>query len=89
MKYGRTHLMYADELKRRIRQVWNECANDLKTLRKAIKQFLLRLKAVEAKHGKSIKTVFGWRMFKNFAEILVYRCNLVKVSEWHPFETIF
>ena len=25
----------------------------------------------------------------NCAEVLVYRCNLVKVSEWHPFETIF
>ena len=35
------------------------------------------------------KTVFGWRMRKNFAEVLVYRCNLVKVWEWHPLETIF
>ena len=28
-------------------------------------------------------------MRKNFAEVLVYRCNLVKVWEWHPLETIF
>ena len=27
--------------------------------------------------------------FENFAAMLVYRCNLVKVSEWHPFETLF
>ena len=49
----------ANELKRRICQVWPECACDLKTIRKALKQFLLRLKAVERKNGHLIKTEFG------------------------------
>ena len=48
-----------DELKRRIRDVWDECATDLPQIRKAMKQFLPRLEAVDAKEGGSIKTVFG------------------------------
>ena len=48
-----------NELKRRIRDVWDECATDLPQIRKAMKQFLPRLKAVDAKEGGSIKTVFG------------------------------
>ena len=48
-----------DELKRRIRDVWDECATDLPQIRKAMKQFLPRLEAVNAKEGGSIKTVFG------------------------------
>ena len=47
------------ELKRRNRDVWNECATDLPQIRKAMKQFLPRLEAVDAKEGGSIKTVFG------------------------------
>ena len=48
-----------DELKRRIRDVWGECATDLPKIRKAMKQFLPRLGAVNAKEGGSIKTVSG------------------------------
>ena len=48
-----------DELKRRICDVWDECATDLPQIRKAMKQFLPRLEAVDAKEGGSIKTVFG------------------------------
>ena len=48
-----------NELKRRIRDVWDECATDLPQIRKAMKQFLPRLEAVDAKEGGSIKTVFG------------------------------
>ena len=48
-----------DELKRRIRDVWDECATDLPQICKAMKQFLPRLEAVDAKEGGSIKTVFG------------------------------
>ena len=48
-----------DELKRRIHDVWNECATDLLQIRKAMKQFLPRMEAVDAKEGGSIKTVFG------------------------------
>ena len=48
-----------DELKRRIRDVWDECATDLPQIRKAMKQFFPRLEAVDAKEGCSIKTVFG------------------------------
>ena len=48
-----------DELKRRIHDVWDECATDLPQIRKAIKQFLPRLEAVDAKEGGLIKTVLG------------------------------
>ena len=48
-----------DELKRRIRDVWDEFATDLPQICKAMKQFLLRLEAVDTKEGDSIKTVFG------------------------------
>lgn len=47
------------ELQVKIRSVWNECATDVQTIRKAIKQFVPRLKAVEQKQGYSIKTLFG------------------------------
>ena len=48
-----------DELKRMIRDVWDECATDLPQIRKEMKQFLPRLGAVDAKEGGSVKTVFG------------------------------
>ena len=48
-----------DELKRRIRDVWDECATYLRQICKAMKQFLPRLEAVDAKEVGSIKTVFG------------------------------
>ena len=48
-----------DKLKRRIRDVWDECTTDLPQIRKALKHFLPRLEAVDAKEGSSIKTVFG------------------------------
>ena len=48
-----------DQLKRRIRDVWDECAADLPQIRKAMKQFLPRLEAVDQKEGGSIKTVYG------------------------------
>ena len=48
-----------DELKRRICNVWDESATDLPQIHKAMKQFLPRLEAVDAKEGGSIKTVFG------------------------------
>ena len=47
-----------DELKRRIRDVWDECATDLPQIRKAMKQFLPRLEAGDAKESGSIKTIF-------------------------------
>ena len=48
------------ELKTKINAVWKGCATDLKTLRKAIKQFVSRLRAVEGKQGYYIKMIFGW-----------------------------
>ena len=48
-----------DELKRRICDVWDECATDLSQISKAMKQLLPRLEAVDAKEGSSIKTVNG------------------------------
>ena len=48
-----------DESRRRIRDVWNECATDLSQICKAMKQFLPLFEAVDAKEGGLIKTVFG------------------------------
>ena len=48
-----------DELKRSNRDVWDECAMNLPQIPKAMKQFLLRLEAVNAKEGGSSETVFG------------------------------
>ena len=39
--------------------VWKDCATDLKLLRKSIKQFVPRLRAVEEKQGYCIKMIFG------------------------------
>ena len=45
-------------LKYRIFSMWDQCANNIEPLCKAIKQFLPRLKAVVTKEGRPIKTVF-------------------------------
>ena len=47
------------EMITKIKSVWNEVAKDTDEIRKAMKQFVPRLKAVEEKRGYSIKTVFG------------------------------
>ena len=47
-----------DELRERIVEVWDDCAGNLRDIRKALKQFILRLRAVESKQGGSIKTMF-------------------------------
>ena len=44
-----------EELKMKIKAVRKDCAIDLKPLRKAIKQFFPRLRAVEEKQGYCIK----------------------------------
>ena len=49
-----------EELKSKIKAVWKNCATDLKPLRKAIKQFVPRLQAVEEKQWYCIKMIFGW-----------------------------
>ena len=38
-----------EESKTKVKAVWKDCATDLKPLRKAIKQFVHRLRAVEEK----------------------------------------
>ena len=48
-----------DELQKKIKSVWNICAYELVPIRKAIKQFVPRMKAVEEKQGKCIKMLFG------------------------------
>ena len=58
-----------DKLKRRIRDVWDECTTDLPQIRKALKNFLPRLEAVDAKEGTSIKTVFGLTLTEHFVII--------------------
>ena len=47
-----------EELKTKIKAVWKDCGTDLKPLRKAIKQFVPRLQAVEETQGYCIK-IFG------------------------------
>ena len=44
-----------DELKKKIKKVWSEVAQDLPEIRKALKQFAPRLACVEKKSGKRIK----------------------------------
>ena len=46
-----------EELKTKIKAVWKDCATDMKLLRKAIKQFVPRLRAVEEKQGYCIKMI--------------------------------
>ena len=48
-----------DELKGKIHDVWDECTTDPPQISKSVKQFLLRLEAVDTKESSSIKTVFG------------------------------
>ena len=50
---GRSEKLFASEaeLNKKIKSVWNICANDLVPIRKAIKQCLARMKAVEKKQG--------------------------------------
>ena len=47
------------ELKNKIKRVWSSVASDKKTIRKAIKQFVPRLREVARKGGYSIKMTFG------------------------------
>ena len=47
------------ELKNKIRKVWTSVASDKKTIRKAIKQFVPRLREVSRRKGYSIKMVFA------------------------------
>ena len=46
-------------VKTKIKAVWKDCATDLKPLRKAIKQFVPRLQAVEEKQRYCMKIIFG------------------------------
>ena len=47
------------ELKKELTSVWNICANDLLAIRKAVKQFVPTMKAVEEKQGRCIRMLFG------------------------------
>ena len=47
-----------DELKMRIKTIWGSCASNRLAIRKAVKQFRPRLKAVVEKDGQSIKKLF-------------------------------
>ena len=71
-----------DELKRRIRDVWDECATDLPQIRKAMKLFLPRSEAVDEKERGLIKTVFGLTLTNKY----IYRtlCDyLVSIKSLH------
>ena len=46
-------------LKRRIRRVWQEVSRDIEEIRKALKEFVPRLKSVNEKDGQCIKMLFG------------------------------
>ena len=47
------------ELKNKIKSPWNISADDLVAIRKAIKQFVPRMKAVAEKQVRCIKMLFG------------------------------
>ena len=47
-----------EESKKKTKVVWKDCATDLKPLRKASKQFVPRLQAVEEKRRYCIKMMF-------------------------------
>ena len=47
------------ELKKAIKSAWKICANNLVSIKKAIKQFVPRIKAVEKKQGMYIKMKFN------------------------------
>ena len=47
------------ELKNKVKSPWNISADDLVAIRKAIKQFVPRMKAVAEKQVRSIKMLFG------------------------------
>ena len=47
------------ELIQKIKRVWPECAKNKSEIRKAMKQFVPRLRAVNDNNGFSIKTLFG------------------------------
>ena len=48
-----------EEMIRKIKSVWKECAANKTEIRKAMKQLVTRLEAVENNNGYSIKTLFG------------------------------
>ena len=52
------HFETAFRLKTKTKAVWRDCATNLKPLRKAIKQFVPSLRAVEEKQGYCIKMIF-------------------------------
>ena len=57
---GRAGELFSSEEKLKTKMaVWKDCATDLKLLRKSIKQFVPRLRAVEEKQGYCIKMIFG------------------------------
>ena len=47
-----------DDMKRRIRDIWDESTTDLPQIRKAMKQFFPRLEAVDTKESRSRLLVF-------------------------------
>ena len=48
-----------DDLKKKIKKVWSEVAQDPPEIRQALKQFASRLACVEEKSEECIKMVFG------------------------------
>ena len=52
-------IQFRRRIKNEKKAVWKDCATDLKPLRKAIKQFIPRSRAVEEKLGYCIKMIFG------------------------------
>ena len=52
-------LRYENALKRRIRRVWPEVSRDIEEIRKALKEFVPRLKSVNEIDGQCIKMLFG------------------------------
>ena len=81
-------------LKNTMKRVWSSVVSDKKTIWKAIKQFVPRLREVARKGGYSIKLTFGWRLpvhlmiFMDFhfscynSVLYVIICHLVFQRKW-------
>ena len=54
-----SHSQMRKNSKEKIKKVWPEVANDVPEIRKALKQFIPRLTAVNEKKGECIKMLFG------------------------------
>ena len=75
------HFGNSSELKRKIKKVWPKVMHDLTEIRKALKQFTPRLKAVEEKKYSQLK----WYLDKliNFVYLSFIILFIIKLVQWY------